>query len=147
MATEVKSANGAAVRDNGDVTITFGIDKTKIGQGTTKNAIPTIYIPVTNPVSTSYVLDNVNVDFGGGADSGAKTGEVTDLWVYFGNSKVYHAGSNWTYTQTFNTGISSDFRVADASSYGIVVSLALSLPDAGSYINLYSVDLTFKEKK
>jgi len=143
MATEIKAANGAVA--NGDVTITYNVDRTTINQKGTTTA-PNIYIPITNPVSPTYQLDMIKVDFTGGASSGSKTGMVTDMWVYYGNTKVYHAGdSTWAYTSTFTVNPATDFQIADAKSYGVLVTLALSLPNSGSFIDLYSVDVTFKQ--
>lgn len=90
------------------------------------------------------MITNVKVDFDGGAVTGSTTGTVTDMWVYYGNQKVWHAGLDWTYSTTFTANVPSDYKVADASSYGVLVSLALKLPSTGSSITLYSVDVTFK---
>ncbi|RYP37645.1 hypothetical protein DL768_010845 [Monosporascus sp. mg162] len=143
--SEIKAANGAAVKFNaGDVTVKYDVSGTKI-TGVSGTATPIIYIPVTNPVSTTYTIQNVKVDFAGGADSGSTTGTVTDMWVYFGNTFVYNAGLDWTYTSTFDAKIPNNFKIADASSYGVLVGLKLNLPSTGSYITLYSVDVTFKQ--
>jgi len=145
MATEIKAANGSAARANGDVTITFNINYATIKQNSSDQTTPKIYIPITNPVSTSYKVSNVRVDFVGNCTtSGSESGAVTDMWVYFGNTQVYHAAQSWTKTQTFDTDITGDLRIADADSYGVLVTLALSLPNTDSYIHLYSVDVTFK---
>jgi len=145
MSTEIKAANGAAVRFNpGDVTLHFDVKGTTI-TGTKGNTAPTIYIPITNPVSTSLEITNVKVDFLGGATSGSQTGAVTDMWVYFGDTYVWEAKVDWdwNYTSTFDAPIRKPYKVADAKSYGVLIALALSLPSTDTNITLYSVDVTF----
>ncbi|RYC60101.1 hypothetical protein CHU98_g6105 [Xylaria longipes] len=112
----IVAANGAAVKYNsGDVSVSYAVDGTKIS-GVDKKSEPIIYIPITNPTNTDWPIDNVKVDFAGGADGGSSTGTITDMWVYFGNTKVYHAGVSWTNTTTFTTPIPGDFKTADNPS-------------------------------
>lgn len=144
MATEIKSANGATVLTNGDVKVTYAMDKTTIAYSS--QTAPLIYLPVTNPISPSFKLDQLYISFQGGAAQGKKTGMITDLWVYYGNTSVYHAGDDsWAYTNSFPVPVWRDFKLPDTDSYGILVTLQLSLPEEGSSIDLYSVDLSFKD--
>ena len=146
MATEIKSANGATVLTNSDVTVKYALDKTVISNKSETK--PLIYIPVTNPANPDYKLDQLYVSFAGGATPGKKTGMITDLWVYYGNDEVFHAGDDsWAYTASFPVPVWRDYKLPDSKSYGVLVTLQLSLPDDGSFIELYSIDLSFKDIK
>lgn len=146
MATEIKSANGATVLTNSDVTVTYALDKTVISHKSESK--PLIYIPITNPANADYKLDQLYLSFDGGAAPGKKTGMITDLWVYYGNKEIFHPGDDsWAYTTSFPVSVWRDYKLPDSDSYGILVTLQLSLPEDGSFINLYSVDVTFKDIK
>lgn len=135
--SEVKAGNGAAVAFNGtDVKVTYDSVGTKIDRRDKQS--PKIYIPITNPASTSLKLD-----FAGGG-SGDSKGKVTDMEVYDGATYVYKNDTSFSKSGTFSQSIDSQYEIADFSSYGILVTLTLSLPDSSSSITLYSVDLTFK---
>jgi hypothetical protein len=141
--SEIKAGNGAAVVFNGtDVTVTYSSGGTTINNN--GNTTPSIYLPVTNPASTTLKLDTVKVVFTGGGTGSAKAGEVTDFEVYYGATSIYSTGSGFTYTSTWTQTVVNASKLPDDGSYGILVTLNLSLPDSGSFITLYSVDLAFK---
>lgn len=141
--SEVKSGNGAAVVFNaGDVAITYSSGGTTISQNSSKTT-PKIYIPVTNPASTSKKLDTVTVDFIGQGAGSAQVGEVTDMEVNYGATSIYQSKSDFSYKSTFKQTVPGSYKFPDVSSYGILVTLYLKLPDSGSSITLYSVDLSF----
>jgi hypothetical protein len=63
--SEIKAGNGAAVAFNGsDVKVTYSSGGTIIAQNGNTTLI--IYIPITNPASTSLELDTIKIDFSGG---------------------------------------------------------------------------------
>jgi hypothetical protein len=137
----VVAGNGTAVRSNGDVTLTFLVNGTKLGQKNSATT-PMVYIPVTNPESISKKLQSVKIDFDGGGDSGNE-GTVTEFEVYFGNTYICDVTLPDNTTSSYTSSIASKYELPDNPSYGINVALYLNLPNANAYITLYSVDLTF----
>src|SRR5271169_2596601 len=94
------AGDGTAVRSNGDVTLAFQTNGTKIGQ---KNSgtNPIVYLPITNPASTTAKLQTVLVDFDGGSISGKK-GMVDEVEVYYGQQSIYDSDSNLQQVTTFH---------------------------------------------
>jgi len=140
--SEVKAANGATVLFNGsDVKVTYSGSGSIIAQSSTAYTTPTIYVPITNPLSISLKLNQVKIDFSGGG-TGAK-GQVTDFDIYYGSKLIYQSKSGFSSTSTLTQTVPTDYKISDAESYGILVTIYLKLPDTGSNITLNSVDLTF----
>lgn len=141
MTSEVKAANGAVVLfNNTDVKVAYSNAGSRIAKN--KVTTPTIYIPVTNPASTTLKLNQVKIDFTGGGPTGNE-GQVTDFDVYYGSKMIYETKSEFKNTTTLTQTVPSDYKIADSDSYGILVTIYLNLPDSTSTITLNSVDLTF----
>lgn len=148
MSTTVTVAShGSAVVFNKDV-VKRAYDLTGTKLEKTVDDEPFVYIPIVNPESTTFVLDNILVDFEGGGDPN-NVGAITEVQVAYGGQVIYNSSidspnelSRKT-TSKFDLHVGSKYRVADSSSYGINVALKLYLRNHSSFAILHSVDLTF----
>ena len=134
---------GLALRSNDDVTLLFQVYGTRITQKNSKTD-PIVYIPIPNPQSTTMKLKTVRVDCFGSGNAG-KVGMVNEVEVYYGSQSIYDSSSDLGKSSPFSENVGSAAKQADVSSYGINVTLHLSLPDTSSSITLSSVDLTFSD--
>ena len=101
------------------------------------------HVPVTNP-NLGLPLSSVTVGFTGGADVQSKRGRMKKVHVRYGNKQISdpEESEKHVINSTVNTATRS--KQAHTPSKGVTVALDLHLPDAGSYIVLYSVEPLFQ---
>jgi hypothetical protein len=132
------SAGGSAVVGDGKSAITYNMDGATV-RYLASHQTSCVYIPITNPLTKTAKLMNVEVEC-----SGAGKGSISEIWVHYANTAILNAAVQ-SGNADFMISAASTQQLPDAQPYGINVTMKLDLPDSNSSVCIYSVTLGFDD--